>query len=344
MSVDRFVSGVLSTHATGVQVSASLWATACPFRPGRLAAREAKSHPSNTAYLVPAGLRAVALSRENPGYVLSGLSALAVYGLQFFVDSCDTTMIGPVRATLPGGPTSARVKRKDQIVAWTVNWQGLKVPATPPASALIEAIQDIRAGVHTWEVPTWVGDDVAFRTISLIDACRRHLGITPDTIRSAARGKVSRRWLEKILSMTSGCADSPKETEMRLMCLVTLHGPGWLPIPLLGSTFLDPVAEAMIEASERLSGLGLELAEQVPARRNGKIITVFDLAIISLGIGLMYDGEHHLDRAQRDKDAKITLECTLMSLLPLRFSAGTLEDLPWVVLEAVLARVDQGGA
>ncbi len=70
--------------------------------------------------------------------------------------------------------------------------------------------------------------------------------------------------------------------------------------------------------------LGIELAEQVPLIVDRKIVTVFDLAVPELKIGIMYDGEHHLQRNQRDRDSRINVESTLQGWVVIRVAAGTL--------------------
>ena len=68
----------------------------------------------------------------------------------------------------------------------------------------------------------------------------------------------------------------------------------------------------------------LELKEQVVLIDDGKILTVFDLALPELKIGIMYDGAHHLQRNQRDRDSRINVESTLQGWVIIRVAAGTL--------------------
>ena len=69
-----------------------------------------------------------------------------------------------------------------------------------------------------------------------------------------------------------------------------------------------------------------------------RLVTTFDLALADLKIALMYDGEHHLSRGQRDKDFRIGLECQLQGWTVVRVSAGTLEQLPWVLFRLLKSR------
>lgn len=59
-------------------------------------------------------------------------------------------------------------------------------------------------------------------------------------------------------------------------------------------------------------------------RRDRTLLTIFDCADRRLQVGLMYDGEHHLQRSQRDKDAEITADLVALGWVMLRTSAGML--------------------
>ncbi|MCD1028542.1 hypothetical protein JBM71_00015, partial [Staphylococcus aureus] len=61
---------------------------------------------------------------------------------------------------------------------------------------------------------------------------------------------------------------------------------------------------------------GYTVEEQVPFIVNGRIVTVFDLAIPELKIAIMYDGAHHLEWKQRKKDSSITIKMTAAGWTP----------------------------
>ncbi|WJY66789.1 hypothetical protein CAQUA_10510 [Corynebacterium aquatimens] len=343
VDITPFVPGQLTTTGGGPRASRTFFAIGVEPRPMEWAMRDAELHPRKHAYVLPAGLRAVAAALENPGCVVSGLSALAIYGLSFFSKGCDATLIGEVEKTQFPAMKSALVRRRKLKSTWTVRWQDRAITASRPLDALIEALQDLRDGVHAWEVPSWVADDLAFRAISLIDASSNHFGFTPTMIKEAAKGRLNSRWIRKILQLSSGKADSPKETEMRIISRAILEGPESFPLKLVRDDMRDPFAENIRWAAAQLEDLRLKLSEQVPiyeATWSDWPITIFDLALTALKIGLMYDGEHHLQRSQRDKDASISLKCTLQGWLVLRFSAGTLETLPGALVAAVRMRVN----
>ena len=266
-------------------------------RPSELAFREAACHPRDTVYRAPADARAVAMALENPHHSICGLSALAVYGLRFFADCCDTTLHGPVKRTVEATQITPRITRSKRVEKWTVFFQNRPLSISRPDRAVVEALLDLRSAKHMWPVAEIEGlSSVDVRSVQLVDAVRRHLGISVDSIEEAARHTISKKWLRKILDLSSANADSPKETEMRLMC-----------------------ANVCVE-------LGVSLSEQVPLIADGKIVTVFDLAIEDLKIAVMYDGEHHLQRKQRDRDSRINVESSLQGWVIVRFTAGTLRN------------------
>lgn len=259
-------------------------------------------HPRRIQYLAPAKERAVAMALERPGHVLTGLSALAIYGLDYLVDGCDTTMQGNVERNLPATETSPHLQRRSSLKvpqpSWVVVHAGETLLVSPPAHAVVDAILHLRTELHAWKVLQIPGrSDVEVRVIQLIDMCRRYLGITTADILKAAKGRLAKKWIARMCRLSSDKADSPKETEMRLFC--------------------TPICR----------DLGVELTEQVEIFNNYRLITTFDLAIVDLKIAIMYDGVHHLDRGQRDKDSLINIECAAQGWAVFRFTAGTIKEL-----------------
>ncbi|MDK8626581.1 hypothetical protein QP951_09370, partial [Corynebacterium appendicis] len=62
-------------------------------------------------------------------------------------------------------------------------------------------------------------------------------------------------------------------------------------------------------------------ANYIPSRKLDGYTTTRDL---TLKIGIMYDGEHHLQRKQRDRDSRINVESSLQGWVIIRVTAGTL--------------------
>lgn len=300
MDITVNVHGGFYLDGPGVQVSRRFW-MAEPF---------ALARSSELGYRAPAATRAVAMVLEHPGCSVSGFSALAVFGLRFFADSFHTTLHGAVRKTVQATQYTPRITHARPRHTWTVRYQGQPIPISQPGSAVVEALQCIRAGEIRWPVATVDGWSPAdLRALQLIDASRRHLNIHPDLIYNAARNRLPRAWLTRIVEASSDLADSPKETEMRLI------------------------------AKQICEELGVELSEQVTVSDGNGIITTFDLAITELGIGLMYDGEHHLQRSQRDRDSAINLRCVMQGWTVLRFTAGTMGKIAQLLRELISQRL-----
>ncbi|WP_157672467.1 hypothetical protein [Corynebacterium mycetoides] len=247
---------------------------------------QARHHPRALRYPAPAAARALAHAVERPRAVLTGFSALAVYGLPYLVEGHDTTLSCPVAANSNGGaltPTIRRSTHKPEEV-WTVKVQGYPFRVAAPAVATVQALKTS-------------GSDI-LRAVQLVDCVRRYFSITPEALREAGHYRIRKPWLDKVVRLSSALADSPKETEMRLM---------------------------VQELSHRFH---VSVREQYPVFLGSRLITVFDLALLEPKIGLMYDGQHHWDFQQRQKDSLINLEVTTQGWTPLRFSAGTLPELP----------------
>lgn len=307
----------LSVHGPGRPISSTHFLSHQCLRSEGLARSQARVHPRGIEYRASASARAVAMAREHPGHVLTGLSALALFGLDFFADGCDTTMHGPVERTVHATAWTPYIQRKPDARSprdvWSVRFQGEELLVSTPPDSLIDALLHLRNHIHTWHVLTVPGlSAVEVRAVQLVDMCRRYLGIQVADIKDAARGRISRKWVGEICRRSSEKADSPKETEMRLLCA--------------------NICEA----------LGVALTEQYAVGGGPRPVTTFDLAVVDLKIAIMYDGEHHLDREQRDRDALINLECSRRGWTVLRFTAGTMREvtrlLPLLIKEAQAAQ------
>ena len=143
-------------------------------------------------------------------------------------------------------------------------------------------------------------------SIQLIDCARRFLGVVLVDLREAAQGQLNARWLKKLLPLTSAKADSPMETELRLLVSVIV------------------------------AKYGLELQEQVVLYDGNRIVTTFDLAISDLKIAVMYDGRHHMDFQQRKKDSLINITSSLHGWTVIRCYSETREKCLEVLEQLIL--------
>lgn len=292
--------------AVGEPINHEFSLPATMLREPHLVAHAARHHPRGIAYPVPAADRAVAHALAYLGTTVTGFGVLALYGLPFLADACDTVLLGTgIRKNLPATDLSPALRRRElrPNETWNVICAGQPISVASPPVAAVHALASIRRGESAWPAPS-----VFVRAVQLIDATRRFCNLHLESIRTAAFGRLDSRWLSKVLGASSALADSPKETEMRLLA--------------------RPVARKH----------GLTLAEQVVIRNAwGKRVTDLDLALVEPRIGLMYDGAHHWDKQQRTRDSLIQIELVAQGWQVLRFAEGTLARLPEIV-EEVLQR------
>ncbi len=285
-----------------VRIAGSYAITAGHEVPLPIAQRNAHHHINNVRYQIPAEYRAAAFALTHPNYVVTGFGALALYGLPFLANACDTVLLSPsIARGQPAGPLQPQLARGTvpSHHLWKIRCRDKSIHVASPAWAVVQALTVVRRGLNGWSVLDCGGYEPSFvRAVQLIDASRRHLDIDPLAVLAASRNQLNLKWLTEVLVHSSALADSPKETEMRLI--------------------VRRIADEF----------GLILEEQVPVMRGNRLVTSFDLALIDpvsgKRFGLMYDGAHHSDRGQHLKDAAANLEATVQDWVPIRFDSGTL--------------------
>ncbi|WP_244429010.1 hypothetical protein [Corynebacterium halotolerans] len=146
------------------------------------------------------------------------------------------------------------------------------------------------------------------RAVQVTDRFRRLLGVEELHILQAGRGLIGARKLARITSLSSPGMDSSQETLLKLI------------------------------AQQAAARHHVEFLPQVPVYRDGLVgepgtkengaplLTVLDLALPDWKIALMFDGAHHWDKQQRERDARINFELTMAGWLVLRMSHGMLDD------------------
>lgn len=258
---------------------------------------DARHHPRGVRYHGCAAARAIAHAVERPGSIVSGFSALALYGLPYLVEGADTTLLASSGRNQLAGPCLPTIRRHSRATfpIWKVTHRGVGLRTASPVAAVVQALIQVKRGEHCWNVVDVEGLSAEeVRAVQLVDCVRRFWGITLADITAAARHKINASWLRKVLRLSSSLADSPKETEMRLL------------VAVLAARY------------------GHVVQEQVPLVVDGRTVTTFDLAIPDLKIAVMYDGEHHSDYKQRNKDSSINLKMTLAGWTPARCSSRTM--------------------
>lgn len=257
----------------------------------------ARHHPRGVSYWAPAAARAVAHAVERPGAVVGGFSALALYRLPYLVEGADTLLFCATSRNRLGGECSPALRRPSARPGevWKVRHRGVTIRAAAPADAVVQALKEITRGGHRWATVSVAGlTKEQVMAIQLIDCARRFLGVQPSQIRAAAAQRINAEWLDGVLASSSCLADSPRETEMRLL------------VQALAAKY------------------GCTVQEQVPFIVDGVIVTVFDLAIPEIKVAVMYDGAHHGERKQRNKDSSITLKMIRGDWTPARCASETM--------------------
>ena len=275
----------------------------------------AKHHPRGVAYWAPAAARAVAHAVERPGAVVGGFSALALYGLPFLVEGADTLLFCATSKNQQGGACSPALRRPSARPGEVrkVRHRGVTIRAAAPADAVVQALKEITRGGHRWATVGVAGlTKEEVMAIQLVDCARRFLGVQPSQIRAVAAQKINAEWLEGVLARSSCLADSPKETEMSLL------------VRALAAEY------------------GCTVQEQVPFIVEGVIVTVFDLAIPEIKVAVMYDGAHHGERKQRNKDSSITLKMIRGDWTPARCASETMFECLELIEDLLRKRIHSG--
>lgn len=267
-------------------------------RPFELARADSRQHPRNIIYQIPIAYRAAAYGIEDPDAVVLGYGALALYGLPYLVEGHDVVLMKPSADRNSHGnirrPSLVRRGCKASDV-WEVKSYGYSLRVAKPAAATAQALKEIRKSAASGTFAE-LGRDLV-EAIILIDCVRRHLGVSTAEILEACRGVVDQRWVSRALTHSSGLADSPKETEIRLL------------------------------AKRVCREFGVQLEEQVVVQEGEKILTRFDLAIPELKIGIMYDGGHHNSAGQWHKDTDINTGLAVAGWRVLRFTSANAHKL-----------------
>lgn len=268
----------------------------------------ARHHPHNQKYDVPAAVRAVVHAYERPGSVVCGFSALALYGLPYLVEGADTTLRAPTPQKLTASAIRPSVARlhAPHTETWTLTHRGVPIRVSRPLRATVQALQQILRGEHSWQTEPIPGvSPEMVKAVQLVDCARRHLGLQAEDIRASALRQINQRWLSRVLDLSRSTADSPKETELRLL--------------------LQPVVR----------NYGHTLVEQYPLTVGGKAITTFDFAIPELKIGIMFDGRHHWEYDQRQLDTSINLTSMLHGWTVPRAGSKTMQQCVEVVEKTI---------
>ncbi|MDO5668393.1 MAG: hypothetical protein Q4G50_00120 [Corynebacterium sp.] len=274
-------------------------------RPNALSAFTAQFHPRGMRYVVNAATRAVAHLAERPSAVASHFSAAALLGITDFADDADSSLLGPYSRTITSDVQLPTVRRAPvNLPTWTLHLGERQLKVTPPMLTLAHCLRVVLSNEHAWRTPAGMPHAATtVRAVQLIDRFRREFGLAEKEVAEGLRGLVDKRKLGRILALSDGGADSPPETLVRLIARHAVPELEWqsqvtvLKDGTIGDVDSDPAT----------------------------ILTVLDLAAIAERRFVYYDGDHHLDRAQRDKDSHITAQLTAWGWGGIRVTAGMID-------------------
>jgi hypothetical protein len=235
--------------------------------------------------------RARAQHLNHPTCILGGWAAAAYHGLTYWADAAVVLLLSPTRsggsdrthraASRPLQAAFRHIPRNVDPVKDTVTpdprFPQLRVVSAPVA--LAQCLRSVLSAKHVWHVPAVPGlPPEEVRAVQLIDAFAQCTDVTRAQIIRACRGVVSGRRVRRLLSLSVGGAESPRETLLRLF------------------------VRDLLPAGHRWeTQVGVQYREVVGGGARTKR-TFFDLGCRTLKIGLNYDGAHHDGEAQTEKD------------------------------------------
>ncbi|QGU03625.1 hypothetical protein [Corynebacterium comes] len=301
-------------------------------RPENLARYDAQFHPRGIAYPVGAAQRGIAHHRERPGSLMAEWSALALLGLDEFSSGADTTILCSSDMQLAADALKATVRRrKKHHKARILQVAGTVVATTDHMQTLASCLRSLGNREHAWDtIASLALDQQTVMSVQLIDRFCNVFGYRHEEIRTGLAGLYSARRLEKLLALSCPGAESRPETILRLLAEEAVGDLAWVNFESQVPVYTDGT-----------------IGEPGVIRKERTLLTVFDQADRRLKVGLMHDGEHHLQRSQRDKDAEITADLTALGWGMLRTSAGMLRrtaDTKRRVRQAVLSAAGKGEA
>lgn len=232
-----------------------------------------------------------------PSYIVGGAAALRYAGCQLELGYVPINLYGTTR--LPNRRHNIHFRRArpgSRIVRPDPAFPNLRV--ADPNDATVDCLKLIESGHAHWHNPSIPGfTPIQVRQLQLVDALRCTKLIKPSTLKTAAHNRFSAKRLEPLISESDPGAGSPRETLLRL---IVRDLADW---------------ESQVELFSP----------------NGKRITTADLALPDLMVALFYDGEHHLQRGQRDYDSQALALLKQMGWRVFRVTSGMLDDPNWVI-------------
>ena len=238
-------------------------------------------------------MRARAQLLLHPECVLGGWGAAGYHGLKYWADAAPVLLLNdtvpprdsdvtadaaefPLRAAVRALPSDFDLER--DTVTPDPALPTLRVVSAP--LALAQCLRSVLSGKHDWRTVDIDGlSHTDICAVQLLDAFTQCTTITHTQIREACRGIVGSRQLKRLLALSMPGAESPRETELRLF-----------------------VREMLPDSHVWETQFGVQYREETSLGGTRTRATFFDLACRDLRIGLYYDGKHHEDADQTEKD------------------------------------------
>ncbi|MDU0479619.1 hypothetical protein QVA66_10245 [Staphylococcus chromogenes] len=240
----------------------------------------------------PLELRALAIQKIFPNCAISGFAALHARGVPH-IDPLTPISFWTTSTNATRDHKFNAIPRRVSALPPCDNIGELRV--VPVADSVVDAIRAIETGSASWWVPNIPGMKwQQIRIIQVIDAARKYASLTWEDLEAAGRKRIRRQLLKEMWAFSDPGADSPPETHLRL---------------------------AVRDLAEWVS-------QRVFQRSNGVKLTAADLADEDSKVALFYDGEHHLQRAQRDHDSEVLQQLRMQGWEPVRVTAGQMRNIP----------------
>ncbi len=285
-----------SAMETHVQVN-GLWVPKQNLREATLVSLGAQSHPRGLAYRLDALTRARLCHLQHPHRVMSGWTAASEWGLEYFVDDADTSVLAGGASMVAASASELTRRRRTRALAriptYCIDPEFPELQVTAPILTLIHCLQSLWNGGHSWTVPAGTGlTDSGAQAVQLVDAMTGLFGIDPQELPGSCAHHLGRDRMEQLVVWCDRGGESPMETLMRLMVRRIMRRTGRIFISQL-------VVHADGSVSDPVHG---------GEAGTGRIVARLDLGCAELKLALQYDGSGHLHRSVRDRDARINAE------------------------------------
>ncbi|MGO1949066.1 MAG: hypothetical protein ACTH1D_05490 [Mycobacteriaceae bacterium] len=255
-------------------------------------------------------IRKIAL--EHPGWVATGWSALAGWGLTYFCDDADTCVLSGGRPRLASHRGDVTRRRNQGVHAGVTVYRPdpwcPELMMVPPVLALADCLRSLARGEHRWNVLPGTGlPDSEVRVVQLIDAVSQVFDVPPGAWPDACLNQTDTARLRRLVKLCDQGAESPMETMMRL---------------LVGRLFPGFISQLVVHGDGSVSD---------PVHGGdagaGRIVARLDLGHPGLKLALQYDGSAHLAAGRRDRDSLVNTSLANLGWHVLRVTHGHLRDL-----------------